>query len=63
LSIGFIKKFKFRFNAHPQIHISIQAHQAEDFAFLEVLVNIVWPHEVHIIWALLGPSGAASAGD
>jgi len=45
------------------MHNSIQAHQAEDFGSLEVLVNIIWPHEGHLIRALLGPSSAASVGD
>lgn len=52
---------KFRFNAHPTINNTIQLHQAAGFAFLEVLVNIVLPHEVHIVWVLLGPSGADAA--
>jgi len=63
LSIGFIKKFKFQFNAHPKTHNSIQPNQAVDVAFLKVLVNIVVLHEVHIVRVLLGPSGAAPAGD
>jgi len=54
---------KFWFNAHPTINNSIQLHQAEAVGFLEVLVNIVVPHEVHIVWVLLGPSGVASVFD
>lgn len=60
------KNVKFQCNTHPQIHNRIQLHQAEAFAFLEVLVNIEWPHEGHVVCALLGPSGGGgtpTAGD